>query len=119
MKLRIQGDSVRLRLTQKEVEELDQSGAVWSSVVFGPEQVLRYGLATAEDSEGMSVQYNGGLLAVNLPSQLVRKWAQSNEVGMYQADGPVKVTIEKDFECLHRREKEAGLYPNPEAEITH
>ena len=42
MKLRIQGNSLRLRLTQKEVAQLCEWGRVESVVEFSPGQELVY-----------------------------------------------------------------------------
>jgi hypothetical protein len=44
MKLRLQGNSVRLRLTRSEVERLRDTGIVEESVDFGGGEVLAYRL---------------------------------------------------------------------------
>jgi hypothetical protein len=44
MKLRLQGNSVRLRLTRSEVERLREIGRVEESVDFGAGEVLAYRL---------------------------------------------------------------------------
>ena len=46
MKLRLQGNSVRLRLTRSEVERLRETGLVEESVDFGAGAALAYRLQT-------------------------------------------------------------------------
>ncbi len=47
MKLRIRGNSVRLRLTRGEVEDFDREGRVEDAAQFGPGARLAYALERA------------------------------------------------------------------------
>jgi hypothetical protein len=57
MKLRIQGDSLRLRLTQNDVAFLQHLGLVESTIRFAPGRVLSYSVASSRDVAELSVHY--------------------------------------------------------------
>ena len=50
MKLRIQGNLLRLRLTQKEVARLHDQGLVESAIQFPPGRALSYSVASSPDA---------------------------------------------------------------------
>jgi hypothetical protein len=66
-----------------------------------------------------AVTFDGNRLSVHLPLDDVRRWAQSDQVGIEarQTLGPDRslgILVEKDFECLHSRaERDADAFPNP------
>jgi len=114
MKLRIQDNSLRLRLTQKEVALLGDRGSVDSAIHFPGARVLHYGVTARPDTDRISVRYEGDSVCVCLPANLVGKWAKNNETTIEGADGSVQIVVEKDFRCLHRPEMaEPDAFPNP------
>jgi len=61
--------------------------------------------------------YGGDAIRVSLPETRVRAWAASDEVGIEGQDGPIRILVEKDFQCLHRdAAAEPDAFPNPLAE---
>ncbi len=122
MKLRIRGDTLRLRLTRGEVADIGAGRAVEEATRFPDGSVLRYVLSTGD--EYTAAQHNAGaehLLRVTIPAARAAAWAESEEVGL-SGDGPVQldalaVLIEKDFSCVTPRagEEELDTYPNPDA----
>ena len=59
MKLRIQGDSLRLRMTQSEVAFLHNCGCIESTIRFAPGRVLSYSVASSTDAAEVSVHLRG------------------------------------------------------------
>lgn len=117
MKIRIKGNSLRLRLTQTEVSKFNDEGIVSDSIDFGNRQLI-YSLQKG-DIEEIKADFNGEFITVCVPSILGSDWASSNQVGMQSKEGePLSVLIEKDFQCLKARpdEDESDLYNNPLAE---
>ena len=121
MKLRIKGNSLRLRLTSGEVEELVQKGVVKASIAF-PGAHLRYQIIS-NDHNKLSFELENGLISVAIPNTIVKKWAQSDQVTISDVlpnlDGTdTSILIEKDFQCLKPRpgEDESDLFPNPLAD---
>lgn len=118
MKLRVRGNSVRLRLEQAEVEAFGRDGRVADRAALDPRMPLHYGLLAA-DVDQVELAYGGGHLTVRIPRALARAWSEGDDVGLEArvavGDESVKVLVEKDFRCLHKRpgEDESDQYPHP------
>jgi hypothetical protein len=121
MKLRVRGNSIRLRVSPDDLDKLLGSGLVEDSVSFPGGQMLRYRLeATAGPEPGAELA--GTAIVVRFPENDIARWARSEEVAMRAeralADGsPLRVLVEKDFECLAPRDDDGdgALFPNPKA----
>lgn len=120
MKLRVQDNSIRLRLKQEEVNTLAQDGAIESRMAFGPDaetQHLVYRLEAADVTD-INVVYRAHCVTVQLPNAQAKDWRDCSDVG-FECDVPLEgggsmyVLIEKDFKCLEKRVDENDCYPNP------
>ncbi len=100
MKLRIEGNSLRFRLTQMEVMQLKESGQVEDEVRFSADRALHYSVASNKALENIKVEYAADCLRVLLPAPSVLAWAESEEVSI-ASHGRVEVLVEKDVPCLH------------------
>jgi hypothetical protein len=118
MKLRIQGDSLRLRLTQKEVAELRAGGCVQSSIHFASGRSLTYSIASSREVSQVEADFDGDSIRVMLPRAAMVEWADGDQEGISgPPDQPSLLLIEKDFQCLHKPgELDPEAYPNPLAE---
>ena len=113
MKLRIHSNSLRLRLSQSEVTRLGESGSVEEKIAFGGGPGLSYAIESGE-TPGVSASFDGARIRVLAPSPEVRRWIESDQTGIEASSGPLRVIIEKDFQCLHREsEEDADSFPNP------
>jgi hypothetical protein len=115
MKLRIQGNSLRLRLTRTEVAQLHDSGHVESSIDFAPGRGLTYALESSPHAKSVTASFDGRSIVVAVPTPLITEWAEGEQVSI---EGPpqagVQLLIEKDFQCLHRpAHQDPEAYPNP------
>jgi hypothetical protein len=114
MKLRIQDDSLRFRLTRSEVEALGSGLAVERTVHFPGGRTLRYIVAPEAGAPGPRAAFDGDAIRVTLPGGRVNTWAASDEAGIEGNDGPLHILVEKDFQCLHRdTAAEPDAFPNP------
>ena len=114
MKLRIQGNSLRLRLTRSEVAGLQDTGFVEETTSFAAGRTLTYRIRTHDRGEGIHAELKDGAITVDVPAPAVLAWATSDEVGITARDGMLSIAIEKDFRCLTRpREDELDAYPHP------
>jgi hypothetical protein len=107
MKLRIRGNSIRLRLGVSEVQRLVTDGMVEESTVFGvsPEHHLGYSLHVVTEGVGVVASFRSGRIRVEVTAEIAKKWATTQEVGIaaVQATGDqsqLKILIEKDFSCV-------------------
>lgn len=121
MKLRIKGNSIRMRLSQQEVDELASSGKISEAISFGRGK-LTYQLSTAQESK-MSAIYDNDIIQINIPKSDGLTWASSDQVGIegkvpLRDENALSVLIEKDFKCLTDRsgEDESDLYENPQSQ---
>lgn len=120
MKLRIRGDSLRLRLSQAEIARLRETSEVSDRIRFA-DRSLDYVLVSA-DIEAVRARFDGDRIEVAVPRDLARSWTESERVGIEAeqvlASGePLRLLIEKDFKCLAPRpgEDDADAFPNPDA----
>lgn len=122
MKLRLRHNSIRLRLTQGEVMGLNESGRVGECVAFGPDekQHFSYVLVANADAARVSATCEPGMFVITLPKNLVKQWADSDEltISAHQPAGktdPLQIIIEKDLACLHPSNPSDNddTYPNP------
>jgi Family of unknown function (DUF7009) len=120
MKLRVRGNSIRLRLSQADLASLLASGAVEERLAFPSGQSLSYRLESGAESAAAELSDRG--IVVRFPAEALRRWAQPDKVSL-QAEQPLgggdslQLLVEKDFKCLNPREAEddADLFPNPGA----
>jgi hypothetical protein len=123
MKLRIRGNSLRLRLTRTEVDALANDGRVEDAIAFAPGESNRLVYAiVAREANGVSAEWTGRAMTVTLPSSLARDWATSERVGIEHEQpigdaGTLRILVEKDFACLTPRkgEDDENAFPNPNA----
>ena len=119
MKLRIRGNSVRVRLTKSEVDRLGTGERVEQATQFSKVASLKSSVESTPRVAAPLVEFAGSTLCVLLPTELVRRWATSDQVtidGKQDAGAGtlLQILVEKDFECIHSRaEGNNDAYPNP------
>jgi hypothetical protein len=119
MKLRIKGDSLRLRVAPSEVAGLMEAGRIEETIHFGLEEDARltYALEVA-DMDAIAVRHESSRVAVVLPTVMARRWAEGVEVGLYStvavSSGWLEIAVEKDWACLDRSDGEnSDKFANP------
>ena len=113
MKLRFHNNTLRLRLSQSDVAELEETGMVECRITFTPQQSLVYSVAACPVPE-ISATINENRVNVLVPRVLAKRWIHSSEVGIEGASPSLNILIEKDFQCLHRESPEdTDSFPNP------
>jgi len=118
MKLRILGNSLRLRVTRSEFERIAAGEEVTESVAFAPGSRLRYGVVAGGVPE-VTATFADRELRVVLPEAAVERWRDPSEVAiraMRPAGGGEMLTIsvEKDYQCIGPvEEDQSDMFPNP------
>ncbi|MEQ8925396.1 MAG: hypothetical protein RLO81_06250 [Fulvivirga sp.] len=118
MKLRIQGNTLRLRLSKTDVETFAENGLVKEHIEFGSNS-LTYLIETSSGNE-VTALYEMNTIRIGVPESIKNKWTTTDQVGfdavVKHGDQKLDVLIEKDFQCLvPRKEDESDLYANPRA----
>jgi hypothetical protein len=120
MKLRIRGNTLRLRLTRSEVDEFAATGRFADRVGFGGGRSLVYAIERT-GADAVSAAFDGGEIRVLVPAQLADTWTKTDQVGFDAAHGiddgdELKILVEKDFACLttpRNDEDAADSFPHP------
>ena len=119
MKLRIMGNTLRLRLSQGEVEKLGKDGTVSDATVFPGEMALTYTLESSP-LNSMDCSLSDNTILLSIPEATVNEWVNSEMVGFNKEfdlgnSSILSILVEKDFKCLTDRpgESESDLFPNP------
>ena len=129
MKLRIRGNSVRVRMDRKDLAELLDRGHVGDEICFGigRDQAVSYTVQLGSAARCQPhVEYIAGHLLVTVNPVDAEGWRRSDEVGFDHKqvgeDGVVvRVLLEKDFACLDRpvgeESEDTFAFPNPSAGV--
>jgi hypothetical protein len=119
MKLKLHGNSIRLRLTRSEVVRFAETGRLEEAFKYGPlpSQQLTYGIeALAVDEIGVRVVE--ARVFILLPLAVASDWTGSDRVGVsdevnHSGGSSVNILVEKEFRRMHGGKNDPDLYPNP------
>lgn len=121
MKLRIRGNSLRLRLTQREVKTLVSHGEVAERIEFGIGNALDYHLGMSETATECHAVLGASGIVVFVPASVATRWASSDDISIEAAqplsnNRSLKILIEKDFACPVDRpgEDDSDAFPHPD-----
>ena len=123
MKLRIHGNSLRLRLNQSEVAQFSKTGWLEEAIEFAHGASLAYGLESLSSLASPRAVYQNGTLRIQVPSGTANEWITTERVGISgdQALSRWKAALDpgrKRFQVHPQRDPDPEAYPNPEAEET-
>lgn len=122
MKIRIRGNSVRLRLLQSEVTKLGESRKVSEQIQFGlsDDEILTYTLQVSEKANEISAGFCQNEICIVLPEETADNWIKTDEISLENEmdleNDSLKILVEKDFVCLTRKDDPDNLdaFPNPD-----
>ncbi len=111
MKLRFHKGDLRLRLSQSDVARLAEGHPVEEKIEFANQASLSFSFESG-DRHTASLEHHS--IRITAPADEVRQWIESDQEGIQFQQLGMKVTIEKDYKCLHRDSAgEIDLFPNP------
>lgn len=94
MKVRWTGESLRLRITPTELEQLERGGSVSQRLGGWEVRIITAG-------PGMAVGWEIGVATVTLSAADIARLGEPEREGIY-AHGPgARLLVEKDFPCRH------------------
>ena len=115
MKLRIKGNTVRMRLSEPEVTVLAEGKSVVDKTEFLSADLV-YKIEPGEEN---SADFDEGMVKIGLNKDEINIWAETDKVGISlestsKSGNILSILVEKDFKCLTvRPEDESEMYPNP------
>lgn len=120
MKLRLRGNSIRLRLNKPEVARFASQGTIEEVLCYGAGagEQLTYGLERSGSAPGIQLSVAPGRIMILVPEGLARDWVDTERVSLESrsrttAPNELTILVEKDFRRLHGASKDPDLYPNP------
>jgi hypothetical protein len=120
MKIRIKGNSLRMRLSKSEVAKFKNDGLILEQThALGG--VFNYTLLKSTETEFLQATWTGSGFEVAVPEWQAQQWTDSDEVGFQHIqllpDGTeLFLLVEKDFVCLDNTfEDQSDNYANPNA----
>ncbi len=120
MKIRIRSNTVRIRLTQSEVDQLCTVGVIMENTPFA-EKELGYGVRMSAEYDELHASFKENHITFYLPKAKGADWHTNDEVGFNNemelpGGEQLSLLLEKDFTCLTPRgEDETDNYINPKA----
>lgn len=118
MKIRIKGNSLRLRLSQTEVNQIKEKGMVSDQIDFGLNKLV-YQLRQ-DNIDRTLISFINDTIEILVPDTVIFNWMDKDEVGFEEDvilpnETILKLLVEKDFQCLtvRRGEDESDLFQNP------
>lgn len=118
MKLRVQGNTIRVRVNQTELKMFEEKGLLETSTQFDSGSLI-YALVLNKEATEVISKFDGKKVEVVVPEPIAKKWFEPTEVGFENNNQKaMKILVEKDFQCLHKRsgEDESDSFPNPLAD---
>jgi hypothetical protein len=120
MKIRIKGNSIRIRLTQIEVKNFADNGFIEEATEF-IDNKLFYALAVTTNVSELSAQMIGNKITLLVPENIAQNWIKTDLVGFENKfdlgnNKKLFLLVEKDFVCLDNTfEDQSDMFPNPNA----
>ena len=123
MKLRIKGNTLRVRVSRSEVARLLATDCLEETIHFSPAPAAKFTYTLQQDQSlsRPAVQYTENRVAILLPAEEAKAWGTSDQVGIAENIslgnlGSLGLLIEKDFACLDGSDEDnEDTYPNPNA----
>lgn len=118
MKIRIKGDSIRLRLTKTDVQNLKKYGIVEESTIIGAQEIFKYSLVLNQDIPSIAAEFRANKITVFLSQKETQILTETNEITVegFQNNGKDKglfLLVEKDLQCLDTTsEDQSDMYEN-------
>ena len=118
MKLRIKGNSLRIRLTKTEVGKLADTGYLEEQTLFAGNKLV-YALLSVDSGNELSATLDANKITMFVPHELIKDWPQNNVVGFNASmtvseNETLYLLLEKDFVCIEETmEDQSDHYGNP------
>lgn len=117
MKIRIKGDSIRLRLTKSDIKNMGALGVIEEQTHFA-NTVFTYRLQRTSEST-LSAIFENQIMTIFIPENHVEEWIKTDRISFetfqkIDDTHQLFILVEKDFQCLdHSREDQSDMYINP------
>ena len=119
MKIRIKGNSIRLRLSRSEVDTLATQGYVEEKTEFF-NSALTYALQAKDEIDNLKADFSENTITMFVPKAWAANWNKDETVGFSHTlnlptGSTLSLLMEKDFKCIDSdtTEDQTDNYENP------
>ena len=119
MKIRLNGNSIRYRLSKTDIANFGEHGLIEEKTEFPNSQSFNYCLQKKEGIKNIEASFSENSICIFVPENMVAKWTTTDVVGFDSKmslgeEKDLLLLIEKDFVCLDQTfEDQQDNYPNP------
>ena len=112
MKLRIHGNSLRLRVSEADLAGLRWKGRLEYWMGLGPGRRFTYSIEAGGNAERITALYESDSLTVLMPREWIERWGPDGDVrfeSMQDIDGDqqLHIVVEMDMPCEHDRQEQS------------
>lgn len=114
MKIRIKGNSIRLRLTKTDIQTLKENGLVEEKTIVNAEEIFSYSLMIDEKIEKISANFKNNKITVFLSKEEAKILTETEEITVQGSqENGLFLLVEKDLQCLDTTsEDQSDMYEN-------
>ena len=119
MKIRLNGNSIRYRLSKTDIANFGEHGLIEEKTEFLNNQSFYYCLQKKEGINNIEASFSSNRICIFVPENIAAEWTTTDVVGFDSnislGEGKeLLLLIEKDFVCLDQTlEDQRDNYPNP------
>jgi hypothetical protein len=123
MKLRIKGNTLRVRVSRSELARFLAGDRLEDTIHFTPEPRAKFAYALQQEHSLRRpiVRYTENRVAILIPADQANAWGTTDQVGIVEDIalgnlGSLALLVEKEFACLDGSEADnEDTFPNPNA----
>jgi len=119
MKIRIKGNSIRIRIVKTELDSFGKNGILEERTEFGSAALI-YRLQSKQGIQQLEAAMEDNIITMYVPEKMKQEWVNTNVVGynnrMELGNGKkLFLLLEKDFKCLDAEvlEDQSDNFDNP------
>ena len=103
MKLRLEGNSIRLRVRKSDINALQKNEAISEALTFPNGDIFQYQLTINNTALDIDAQLINNILTISIPLSIATDWMQTDAVGIEKTlPNGLFILIEKDFPYTDR-----------------
>lgn len=103
MKLRIEGNSLRVRVKKSDLEQLRAEHLVRETVSFIKGFDFHYELSLSDSVSQIGAIFSHATITIEIPLSMAQVWIETDQVGLENTlSNGQYILIEKDFPCKTR-----------------
>lgn len=112
MKLRLESDSITIRLSPTEIDALNHEKSIKECIKISAHNTFEFRINVVDDMENSHVHFGKQSLSINMPSNKIERWLNSNQVGIREMvsieSGELLLVVEEDLRPQGNKNREGN-----------